>query len=63
MHIFTVLPDRFAKDPNADIENLLLWNETIKMLCKLEVCGGNKRLDSTAINQNSIKYRLGGDTQ
>ena len=37
MHIFTVLPDRFAKDPNADIEDLLPWNETIKTLCKLEV--------------------------
>ena len=34
MHILTVLPDRFAKDPNADIENLLPWNEKIKELCK-----------------------------
>jgi hypothetical protein len=37
MHIFTVLPDRFAKDSNADIEDLLPWNENIKGLCKLGV--------------------------
>ena len=37
MHIFTVLPDRFAKDPKADIEDLLPWNEEIKELCKLGV--------------------------
>ncbi len=35
MHIFTVLPDRFAKDPNADIEDLLPWNETIMKICKM----------------------------
>ena len=35
MHIFTVLPDRFAKDPNADIEDLLPWNEEIVKMCKL----------------------------
>ena len=35
MHIFTVLPDRFAKDPNADIEDLLPWNEGIVKMCKL----------------------------
>lgn len=37
MHIFTVLPDRFAKNPKADIEDLLPWNETILKLCKLGV--------------------------
>jgi len=37
MHIFTGLPDRFAKKPNADIEDLLPWNEEIKELCKLGV--------------------------
>ena len=37
MQIFTVLPDRFAKDPNADIEDLLPWNDKILELCKLGV--------------------------
>ncbi len=37
MHIFTVLPDRFAKDPNADIEDLLPWNQEILKICKLGV--------------------------
>ena len=37
MHIFTVLPDRFAKDSNADIEDLLPWNDKIIELCKLGV--------------------------
>lgn len=37
MHIFTVLPERFAQDPNADIEDLLPWNDTIMKLCKLGV--------------------------
>ena len=37
MHIFTVLPDRFAKNPNADIEDLLPWNDKIMELCKLGV--------------------------
>lgn len=36
-HIFTVLPDRFAKNPNADIEDLLPWNDKIMELCKLGV--------------------------
>ena len=36
-HILTVLPDRFAEDPNADIEDLLPWNEQIKQICKLGV--------------------------
>ena len=35
LHIFTVLPDRFAKDPNADIEDLLPWNEKVLEMCKL----------------------------
>ena len=30
--IFTVLPVRFAKDPKADIEDLLPWNEKFKEL-------------------------------
>ena len=34
---FTVLPDQFAQDPNADIEDLFPWNEKIKELCKLGV--------------------------
>ena len=37
MHIFTVLPERYAKDPNADIEDLLPWNEKIKEMCKYDV--------------------------
>jgi transposase len=37
MHIFTVLPDRFAKNPNADIEDLLPWNKEIVKMCKLGV--------------------------
>ena len=37
LHILTVLPDRFAKDPKADIEDLLPWNEEIMELCKLGV--------------------------
>ncbi len=37
MHIFSVLPDRFAKDPKADIEDLLPWNAEIKELYKLGV--------------------------
>lgn len=36
-HILTVLPERFAKDPNADIEILLPWNDQIKQICKLGV--------------------------
>lgn len=36
MHIFTVLPDRFAKDPKASIEDLLPWNEKIIELCKMD---------------------------
>ena len=36
-YILTVLPDRFAKDPNADIEDLLPWNDQIKQICKLGV--------------------------
>ena len=36
-HILTVLPDRFAKDPTADIEDLLPWNDQIKLICKLGV--------------------------
>ena len=36
-HILTVLPDRFAKDPNADIEDLLPWNDQVKEICKLGV--------------------------
>ena len=35
MHIFTVLPDRFKNYPNANIDDLLLWNENIVNLCKL----------------------------
>ncbi len=35
MHIFSVLPDRFAKNPKADIEDLLPWNDEIKELCKM----------------------------
>ena len=37
MHIFTMLPDRFAKDPKADIEDLLPWNQKIMEICKLGV--------------------------
>ena len=37
MHIFTVLPDRFAKDSNAYVDDLLPWNEKIKDLCRLGV--------------------------
>ncbi len=35
MHIFLVMPDRFAKNPNADIEDLLPWNDEIVKKCKL----------------------------
>ena len=35
MHIFTVLPDRFANDPHADIEDLLPWNDEIVKTCRL----------------------------
>ena len=37
MHIFTVLPDRFAKNPKADVEDLLPWNHKIMEICKLGV--------------------------
>ncbi len=37
MHIFSILPVRFANDPNAEIEDLLPWNENIKEICKLGV--------------------------
>ena len=37
MYIFTVLPDRFAKDPKAEIEYLLPWNAKIKEHYKLGV--------------------------
>lgn len=37
MHIFTVLPERYAKDPHAGIDDLLPWNEEIKEMCKYEV--------------------------
>lgn len=37
MYIFTVLPDRFAKDPKAEIEDLLPWNAKIKEHYKLGV--------------------------
>ncbi len=36
-YILTVLPDRFAKDPKADIEDLLPWNDQIKQIFKLGV--------------------------
>ena len=36
-HILTILPDRLAKDPTADIEDLLPWNDQIKQICKLGV--------------------------
>ena len=34
MHVFSELPGRFAKDPHADIEDLLPWDKEIKEMCK-----------------------------
>ncbi len=35
--ILSVLPDRFAEDPYASIEDLLPWNDKIKEMCKYDV--------------------------
>ncbi|MBR1560988.1 MAG: transposase, partial [Clostridia bacterium] len=30
LHLLSVLPDRFEGDPNADIDDLLPWNNSLK---------------------------------
>ena len=34
-HIFTIMLDQFAKNPNADTENRLPWNDQIKRIAYL----------------------------
>ena len=37
MHILSILPERYATDPHADIEDLLPWNEKIREICQYEI--------------------------
>ena len=33
-HLLTVLPERFAKDPKAGVDDLLAWTEAMQRLCR-----------------------------
>ena len=34
-HLLTVLPERFAKDPKAAVDDLLPWDEAVQRLCQM----------------------------
>ena len=33
-HLLTVLPERFAKDPKAAVDDLMPWDEAVLRLCR-----------------------------
>ena len=36
-HLLTVLPERFAADPKASVDDLMPWNQEMQRACKAEI--------------------------